>query len=185
LNRLARIALAAFAIALTTLPISAQQPAPEGSTTVFLVRHAEKEAEGADPSLTEAGRKRAKALADMLVDAGITAIFSSEFHRTQQTAAPLAERLGIEVTVIPAKDDDALVARVRELKPGARSLIVGHSNTIPGLVSRLVGVKAAEMSDADYDRLYVTTLRGTGPGDLLLLHFGERRGLIEGSHRSR
>jgi broad specificity phosphatase PhoE len=159
------------AIAMTTLSALAQST-PEPSTTVFLVRHAEKSAEGADPSITEAGRKRAKALADMLADAGITAIFSSEFHRTQETAAPLAERLGLKVTVIPGKDIDGLLARVRELKPGARVLVVGHSNTIPAAASRLTGAKAAEMSDTEYDRLYVATLRGAGQGELVVLHYG-------------
>jgi broad specificity phosphatase PhoE len=166
-----RIALVAALIALTTLATSAQT-APEPSTTVFLVRHAEKGAEGADPSLSDAGRKRANALADMLADAGITVIFSSEFHRTQETAAPLAERLGIKVTVVPGKDIDGLVARVRELKPGARALVVGHSNTIPVLASRLTGAKAAEMSDSEFDRLYVAALRGTAPGDLVVMHYG-------------
>jgi broad specificity phosphatase PhoE len=166
-----RIALVAALIALTTLATSAQT-APEPSTTVFLVRHAEKGTEGADPSLSDAGRKRANALAGMLADAGITAIFSSEFHRTQETAAPLAERLGIKVTVVPGKDIDGLVARVRELKPGARALVVGHSNTIPVLASRLTGAKAAEMPDSEFDRLYVATLRGTGQGDLVVMHYG-------------
>jgi broad specificity phosphatase PhoE len=166
-----RIALVAAAIALTTLSTLAQT-APEPSTTVFLVRHAEKTAEGADPSLTDAGRKRAKVLADALADAGITAIFSSEFHRTQETAAPLAERLGIKVTVIAGKDIDGLLARVRELKPGARALVVGHSNTIPVVASRLTGAKTSEMPDSEFDRLYVATLRGTAPGDLVVLHYG-------------
>jgi broad specificity phosphatase PhoE len=155
-----RAALLAAAIALTALP-AFTQTASAPTTTVFLVRHAEKEAEGADPSLNEAGRKRANALADMLADAAITAIFSSEFQRTRQTAAPLAERLGIKVTVIPGKDIDALVARVRELRPGARALIVGHSNTIPTAASRLTGAKAPEMPESAFDRLYVATLRGT------------------------
>jgi broad specificity phosphatase PhoE len=171
----ARIALAAVVIALTTLSTFAQsaaQPAPEPSTTVFLVRHAEKQTEGADPSLTDAGLKRAKALADLLADAGITAIFTSEVHRTQETAAPLAEKLGIKVTVIPGKDLDALIARVRELKPGVRALIVGHSNTVPAAASRLTGARAADMADSEFDRLYVATFRGTGPGELVLLHYG-------------
>jgi broad specificity phosphatase PhoE len=168
-RKIVLLAVAALVLATTS---TFAQPAPEPSTTVFLVRHAEKESEGADPSLNEAGRKRAKALADMLADAGITAIFSSEFHRTQDTAAPLAERLGIKVTIVPAKDIDALVARVRELKPGARALVVGHSNTIPAAASRLTGAKAAEMPDTEYDRFYIATLRGAGQGDLLVLHYG-------------
>jgi broad specificity phosphatase PhoE len=140
--------------------------------TVFLVRHAEKEAAGSDPSLTEAGRARAESLAALLADAGITAIFSSEFKRTQETAAPLAKRLGLTVTVVPAKDADALVARVRALPPHGRALIVGHGNTVPELAKRLTGAKVAELAEADYDRLFVGTIFKDGDGEVLLLHYG-------------
>ena len=166
-----RMAVVAGSLALATLPAFAQTP-PEAMTTVFLVRHAEKEATGEDPGLSEAGRKRAVALADLLADARITAVFSSEFNRTKQTATPIAERLGLKVTVVPAKDLDALVARAREVGPGGRALIVGHSNTVPAAASRLTGVKVAEMSETDFDRLYIATFRGTGPGDVTLLHYG-------------
>jgi broad specificity phosphatase PhoE len=165
--------LVAAAIVLSVRGATAQA-APEGATTVFLVRHAEKGTDGADPALTEAGVKRAQALADVLADAGITAIFSSEFNRTKQTAAPLAERLGLTVTVVPAKDLDGLIAKARELRPGGRALIVGHSNTVPAAAARLSGVKAAEMGETDYDRLYVATFRGSGPGELVVLHYGGR-----------
>jgi broad specificity phosphatase PhoE len=144
----------------------------ESSVTVFIVRHAEKEASGADPSLTDAGRERAESLAGLLADAGISAIFSSEFKRTQETAAPLAKRLGLSVTVVPAKDLDALLAKVRALGPDGRALIVGHSDTVPELARRLTGVKVANLSDADYDRLYVGTIRKAGQGEVLLLHYG-------------
>lgn len=140
--------------------------------TVFLVRHAEKEATGADPSLTAAGRERAEALAAALADAGITEIFSSEFKRTQETAAPLAKQLGRSVTVVPGKDIDALLSKVRALEPGRRALIVGHANTVPQLAQRLTGVKLADLTEADYDRLYVATFRDDGQGEVLLLHYG-------------
>lgn len=167
----ARIAPVLVAIALTALPTFAQS-VPEPATTVFLVRHAERQAEGADPSLNDAGRARAKALADMLADAGITAIYTTEFHRTQETAAPLAEKLGIKVTAMPGKDLDGLIARVRELKPGGRALIVGHSNTVPAAASRLTGATTADMPDSEFNRLYVATFRGAGPGELVVLHYG-------------
>ena len=49
----------------------------------------------------------------MLADAGVKAIFATEFHRTQDTGKPLAAKLGIEVQSIPANDTAALVARVK------------------------------------------------------------------------
>jgi len=140
------------------------------------VRHAEKEASGADPSLSKAGRERAEALATLLADAGITAIFTSEFKRTQETAAPLAKRLGLTVTVVPGKDLDALLSKVRALPRDERALIVGHSNTVTELAQRLTGVKVAELTDADYDRLYVGMIRNEGHGEVLLLHYGAPSG---------
>jgi broad specificity phosphatase PhoE len=170
-------ALVACVVALTAFSASA-----ESSRTVFVVRHAEKEATGADPSLTEAGRARAESLAALLADAGITAIYSTEFKRTQETAAPLAKRLGLSLTVVPGKDVDALLSKVRALPPDGRALIVGHSNTVPVLTQRLTGAKVAELTDADYDHLYVGTIRKGGHGEVLLFHFGAPDG---GDERAR
>ena len=56
---------------------------------VVIVRHAEKAAnDPKDPDLSEAGRERAQTLARILKDGHITAIFTTEFKRTQETAAP-------------------------------------------------------------------------------------------------
>ena len=49
-----------------------------------------------DPDLSDVGRTRAQALATALKDAGVTAIFVTEYKRTQQTAEPLAKLLGIQ-----------------------------------------------------------------------------------------
>src|SRR5688572_17462930 len=75
------------------------------STTVIFVRHADTDSAMAgpdnDPSLNERGRQRAELLADYMqsidVVAGPNAIYASDKRRTQETAAPLAERLGLEV----------------------------------------------------------------------------------------
>lgn len=160
-------ALVTGVIASTSFSASAESP-----ITVFLVRHAEKETNVADPPLTEAGRQRAELLAGMLADAGITAIFTSQYNRTQETAAPLAKRLGLSVTVVPAKDLDALLTKVRALPSGVRALIVGHSDTVPALAHRLTGAKVAELTDADYDRLYVATFGKNGQGEVVVLHYG-------------
>ena len=114
--------------------------AAEPTRTVILVRHAERTGSN-DPSvgITEAGRCRAAVLAGMLSDAKARGIYTSELPRTQQTAEPLALRLSITPEVVPAKDIDALVAKLRARSEDGTVLVVGHSNTIPAIVQRLSG----------------------------------------------
>ena len=66
--------------------------------SIYLVRHAEKQADGtANPSLTKQGLQRANNLAQQLKDKNIVAVYSTSYNRTQQTAAPLAKLLGLDV----------------------------------------------------------------------------------------
>ena len=80
---------------------------------VILVRHAERADGGtpppgmkgpADPLLSAAGEARAQKLAAMLAESGVTAIYTTEFHRTQDTAKPLAAKLGVTAQTLPADD---------------------------------------------------------------------------------
>ncbi len=135
---------------------------------VIVVRHAEKAAnDGNDPSLSPAGRTRAEALAVLVKDAGITAIFTSEFKRTQETAAPLATALGITSTVVPAKETAMLVAKLHELHGNA--LVVGHGNTIPDLVKALGIETPVDVAEDDYTELFVVMLGEKA--QLLRLHY--------------
>lgn len=52
---------------------------------------------GAD--LTDLGREQAKALLEVLADEPVEAIYASTLVRTQQTAGPLAESLGLDVLI--------------------------------------------------------------------------------------
>ena len=107
--------------------------AAAAQSTIFFVRHAEKSGTGGDnPDLTEAGRARAESLANMLKDAGVSAIYVTDLKRTQQTAAPLARMLHLDPIIIPAKDSAALLAKLHASTSNA--LVVGHSNTIPDLI---------------------------------------------------
>lgn len=155
-------------------PAAGSLAAQGSATTVFVVRHAEKGPDGDDPSLTAEGRQRAEALAHMLGDAGVSAVFSSQFKRTLETATPLATRLGLTPQVVDARDMAALIGAVRSLPAGSRAVVVSHSNLVPVIVERLSGHKVGELTDADYDRIYVVT-PGTGgaPGTAVYLHFGK------------
>jgi len=118
---------------------------------VILIRHAEREPTGTDPSLSAAGRRRAKLVADMLADAGIGAIFTSEFKRTKETAAPIAQRLNLTPVQI---DDDISQAAQQVRSAGDRVLVVGHSDTVPALIAALGGPQVT-IPDAAFDRFFV------------------------------
>jgi broad specificity phosphatase PhoE len=139
------------------------------ATVVVLVRHAEKEAAGSDPALTTAGQARAELLASMLKDAGVTAIFATATRRTRSTAAPLAAQRHLDVV-----DTDKDLARVRAqvLAAGRRTLIVGHSNTLPGLIAALGGPSGLEIADNEFDAFFVLTIPPQGSPTLLTLRYG-------------
>ena len=166
------------------------------STTVIFVRHADTDAamEGpdADPPLNARGRQRAELLADFLEDidvvASVDAIFASDKRRTQETAAPLAKRLGLEVQITDHFDTQGFMDYVREEYRGDIVLIVSHSNTIAPLIDELHGSKnLPPFGPDDFDELYVVTIpRPVGKVKTLRLHYGEppAAALTEGSTSS-
>ena len=127
----------------------------------FLVRHAEKLLDaGADPSLSAAGTTRAEALADVLGDAGISRIFSSDYRRTRATAKPLAERLALEIEPYDPRQLRTFADRL--LGMNGRVLIVGHSNTTPLLAELLGGEGGPPIEEkSEYDRLYIIVVDAT------------------------
>jgi broad specificity phosphatase PhoE len=136
-------------------------------STVFMIRHAEKADDSKDTELSEAGRARAEALANTLRDSKISVIYTTEFKRTQQTAAPLAKALGLTVTILPSEDHAPLVAKLRAST--ANSLVVGHGNTIPDVIKALGISEPVNISESDYDNLFVVLL-GEKPY-LIRLHY--------------
>ena len=160
-------------------PVEATEPATADEPThVILVRHAEKQTDGSDPSLSAAGKERARALVAATADLGIGAIYSTQYARTRETVAPLAEHLDVEVSVLPIGKEgiasylEALGRRILEEHSGGTVLAVGHSNTVPGL-ARALGVAAPpELTESDYDDLFVVIVDAPGSARLLHLHYG-------------
>jgi phosphohistidine phosphatase SixA len=140
---------------------AAEQP------VIFLVRHAEKGlSDGKDPQLSIAGQARAVVLAAVLKDAGITAIYTTEFKRTQQTAAPLAAALGLTPAVIPSSATAVLIDKLKNA-PG-NVLVVGHGNTIPEVVKGLGLSDPVKIEENDYSN-FLVVIPGAAPC-LLRLH---------------
>jgi len=146
------------------------------STTIVVVRHAEKvEGAGADPPLTPAGEARAALLASMFGDARlpghVDAIYVSPALRNRLTAAPLAARLALTPTVVPADDPRALVRRVLHEHPGGRILVIGHSDTVPDIVAVLTGQSIPPIGQQEYGIMYIVTVPRIGHANFLRLNY--------------
>ena len=138
---------------------------------IFLVRHAERAAISghvpSDTGLSAAGRRRAEALSATLKDAQITAIYTTGYKRTKETAAPLAQSLGIRPEVIPADDIRSLLGNLKAARGNV--LVVGHSNTLPQIISALGISSRVTVAESDYDNLFLVVL-GKEP-KLIRLHY--------------
>lgn len=135
---------------------------------VILVRHAERQSSGSDPSLTAAGKRRAALLATMFAGAGVTAIFTSAAGRTKQTAAPLAAKVGVAPRQV---DDSIAVARVQILAGGACVVVVGHSDTVPEFIEALGGPADVVIDDHEFDRMFVLALKPPAAASLLQFRY--------------
>jgi broad specificity phosphatase PhoE len=148
------------------------QPLPDTAvTTVILVRHAEKNTEwaGADQPLSAAGMLRAQELAHVLGKTELAAIYVTRWARSRQTAEPLARRLGDSLTVV-----DSIDATVRGVlgHRGSTVLVVGHGDTVPQILGRLMGDARLESLEVDFDDLFVVTLDPRRPPRLLRMRYG-------------
>ena len=138
---------------------------------IFLVRHAERAAISghvpSDTGLSPAGRKRAEAWARVLQDAQIAAVYTTEYKRTRETAAPVAQSLGIQPEVIPGDDLRGLIAKLKA--SSGNVLVVGHSNTLPQIISALGVSSRVTVAESDYDNLFLVVLER--PPRLIHLHY--------------
>jgi broad specificity phosphatase PhoE len=166
---------AAFAAALL-----AAWPAAASDQILFLVRHAEKVESPAaqpapaammadDPPLSAAGQARAVKLAALLASADVKYIFTTEYRRTRETAAPLAEKLKLKPVISAAKDPTPLLEQVRRVTGNV--LIVGHSNTLPDLLKKLGVKEDVTIGEHDYDSLFVVVRPATGAPTLVRLRY--------------
>lgn len=145
-------------------------------TTVILVRHAEKvlvDPNNQDPDLTPEGFARAQEIANMFANAGINAIYATQYKRTQQTVEPLAKRIGVPVTLVDAKQPDELVRLIQTKLRGQTVFISGHNDTVPAIASALSGETFSKIPDTEYDNLFIVTVYRFGKAKVIRLKFGK------------
>lgn len=143
------------------------------TTTILIVRHAPQVSTGEDPELTEEGAARARSLGRLAKEANVSAIYTTQYRRTRDTGAPAAEATKAELTPVTfdkgvSLDDysAALAKRILGDHQGETILVVGHSNTVPGLVKALTGETVPPIAHTEFDRLYVVEKTGDLPAKL-------------------
>jgi len=151
----------------------------QATTTIIFVRHAEKDlSQGKDPPLSEAGQRRVAELTRQLVDAdvvaGIDAIYSTPFKRTQETVRPLAEALDLPINNYEATDTEEVLANILRKHKGKIILVAGHSNTVPVLIANLgASKKVPPINENEYDNIYVISIPWFGKTKTIRLRYGE------------
>ena len=155
----------AFMAVVTTLMWLCSPISAHAQKLVFVVRHAERADGGMmqaqkDPPLSAAGQVRASKLAVLLGEAGIKGVYATEYRRTQETARPLATKLGLQPQQVSSDDIDGLLRKIRSEHAQDFVLIVGHSNTVPAIIKALGGPDVT-IPDNEYDNLFLV-VPGTG-----------------------
>lgn len=147
------------------------------SKTVIVVRHAEKLDDGTrDPLLSEAGKLRSVALINALPKLPLSQAIASNYQRTQLTLKPIAEANNIAIDIVGTADGlQDHIAQVVELVNGSdgNSIVAGHSNTVPLIISALGGAKITALKESDYGDLYLLSIKVSGEVSLEKYHFGK------------
>lgn len=160
---------ASIAIALL-LPLGAH-----AQQTVILVRHAELQgtamAEPRELPLSDEGKARAQKLANLLAEAGVAAIYVTDFQRTNQTGQPLSYKIDRPLTVVPKGDPRELVARLRKEHAGETVLVVGHTDTLPGLIKALGHPAEIKIDAQDYGNLFIVSPKADGAPAFVRLRY--------------
>jgi broad specificity phosphatase PhoE len=178
-RRFRHLAVALCAQACVTAQPARVAPVTAGTTTIVVVRHAEKSTDDPrDPSLSALGQERARALSAVLKDAGITDIYTTQYKRTRQTADPLARQSGVSIIERPINTTNSatyapdLAREILSRSGGKSVLVVGHSNTVPDIVKALSGRVVPPITDAEYDHIFIVVIPASGSARLMQVRFG-------------
>ena len=142
----------------------------EEVTTYYLIRHAEKnrtDKNDKDPHLTYEGIKRAENWAEVLSTVQFDLVYTTDYNRTKETALPTAEKNGLQLFVYDANNmyDEGFKYNTN----GKHVLVVGHSNTIPNFVNKIIGKDTyKEIDDANNSNLYIVTVTKDCVTDVVL-----------------
>lgn len=147
-------------IAFNSPVCSQEKHADTETTTYYLIRHAEKDRSdktNRNPELTKVGKKRAKNWKKHFKTINFDAVYSTDYNRTKQTAQPTAKKNKVDVTIY---DPRQLYSEdFQKATKGKTVLVVGHSNTTPQFVNKILGKKKyKDIDDNDNSQLFIITI---------------------------
>ena len=126
----------------------------------FLIRHAEKDRtdlQNKNPNLNEKGKLRALKWAEVFKNVEFDKIYSTNFHRTLETVMPISKKSKKEISIYnPSKIN---YGKFLSENNNNKVLVVGHSNTIPGFVNRLIKYNFySQINDINNSNLYIVKI---------------------------
>jgi len=141
------------------------------TSTYYFIRHAEKDRSDVsndNPHLIEKGKQRAEHWNDVFKNINFDAVYSTNYHRTLETAIPTSVKNNVEITIYDFKNLD--IDKYLDDTKGKSVLVVGHSNTTPEFVNNLIGKeKYKDINDSNNANLFIVTVCGDIISDTLLL----------------
>ena len=130
------------------------------TTTYYLIRHAEKirtDNSNKNPHLTKKGESRAKHWRTVFANVNFDMVFSTNYHRTLETATPTAKTKNIKIQFYNPRT--LYNVNFQSITKGKTVLVVGHSNTTPAFVNKIIGEnKYADIEDNNNSNLYIVTV---------------------------
>lgn len=125
---------------------------------VLMVNHAETDTIGLDPGLNNIGHQRADRLNYILSEVPISQIYMSHFRRTYLTGVPIIQARGTEVFRYEPDNLDLFA----EILLGQRekiSLVIGHNDAFPTLMTYLLDKKETGFTFTDHDYLVIAEMK--------------------------
>jgi len=131
----------------------------EKTTTIYLIRHCEKEAGLTDPELSEMGKLRAENWKNYFDKLPIDNFYTTATKRTATTCSIIADSKKKEIQFY--NHNDFSLNEIIKIHQGKTILIVGHSNTIPIVVNTYLGEEIYPIfSENEYGCLFIITTQG-------------------------
>jgi phosphohistidine phosphatase SixA len=141
-------------------------------TIFFFVRHAEKLDQSDNPDLSPEGYARAAKLGGIMENAGLNLVFATDKLRTQKTAEAVVIRAHTSPWSLYPREVAAETAWLQSQlteNRGKRIMVVGHSNTVPRMINKLMGpgTNLTDLNEENFSAFFVVASRGLGQSELI------------------